>query len=355
MKGVILAGGSGTRLRPITYTTQKQLVPLVNKPVIQHVIEDLKSVGITDIGVVIGGQFPGEVKDFLGDGSGFDVDITYILQGEPLGLAHAVGCAEQFVEDEPFVVYFGDTILGDEITDTLVNSFEPEVHDAGLVLQHVDEPSRFGIIDTEDGEITRILEKPEEPPTNLAYVGVLAFTSAIFDQIEALEPSWRGELELTQALHELIVDSHSVGWEVVDGLWKDVGTPRDVVSTNEMLQQDLEHEVRGEIAENADVSGPIRVGEGSVIEESVTVEGPTVIGNETTIGSGADIGPYTSIGNGCLIEDSYISSSVVMDNVEISGDRIIEDSVISGEVSLDKDGDSNSSQYIIGRESVIQE
>jgi glucose-1-phosphate thymidylyltransferase len=355
MKGVILAGGKGTRLRPITYTTQKQLVPLANKPVIQHVIEDLKSAGITDIGVVIGGQFPGDIKTFLGDGSDFGVDITYILQGESLGLAHAVGCAEPFVEDDPFVVYFGDTILGEDITTTLVDSFDPQTHDAGLVLQHVDDPTRFGIVDTEDGEITRILEKPEDPPTDLAYVGVLAFTSSVFQKIEDLEPSWRGELELTQALHELAIDDHTIEWNVSNGIWKDVGTPEDVISTNRILQEDLQSDIRGTILDEANISGPIQVGNGSTIEPSATLDGPTVIGSDTVVGSDAVVGPYTSIGDNCVIEGSHISSSVVMDNAEISGERIIENSIIAKDATLDSVEGSESNQYIIGRKSRIRD
>lgn len=354
MKGVILAGGSGTRLRPITHTTQKQLIPIVNKPVIKHVIEDLKSVGINDIGVVIGGGFPGDIKEFLGDGSTLGVDITYILQGEPLGLAHAVGCTEEFIGDDSFIVYFGDTILGDEITTTLVNSFDPDRHDTGLALQRVETPSRFGVVDINDGSISRILEKPDDPPTDLAYVGVIAFTPTVFEYIESVRPSWRGELELTEVLHKMATGDATISWNVVDDIWKDVGTPTDVVETNRLLQVDLEHEVWGEISPEADVTRPVSLGEGSVVSESATINGPVVIGKDTTIGPNAQIEPYTSIGDGCTVEGSRVSSSVIMNRAEIRGDQEIENSIIGSGAIINGSAADGPTQYVIGRDSVIE-
>lgn len=354
MKGVILAGGSGTRLQPITHTTQKQLVPIANKPVIQHVIEDLQEVGITEIGIVVGGEFPEEVRHFLGDGSRFGVEITYIFQGEPLGLAHAVGCTEQFVEDESFVVYFGDTILGDGITTTLVESFKSNRHELGLVLQRVEDPSRFGVVDMHDGQISRILEKPDDPPSELAYVGVVAFTPSVFQYIEAQTPSWRGELELTQVLHEMVGDGCNVNWNIVEGLWKDVGTPEDVIDTNRILQDELEHEVQGEIQDGADVTGPVKLGEGSIIEASATVSGPVVIGEGTRIGPGAHVHDCASIGDECAITESRVSSTVVMDGAEITGKQSVKDSVIGPESAVHGQDKNHPKQYILGRNSVVK-
>jgi glucose-1-phosphate thymidylyltransferase len=275
------------------------------------------------------------------------------MQGEPLGLAHAVGCARDFVGDDSFIVYFGDTILGDNITPTLVDSFEQAQSDAGVVLKHVDNPSRFGVVDFDDDEITQILEKPDDPPTSLAYVGVLAFTPSIFKYIEEQEPSWRAELELTQVLHNMVAGGSTVSWEIVEGVWKDVGTPDDVIETNKIMLDELEPNIKNDITSDAEIRGPIQVGEGSVIEDSATIEGPAIIGEGTVIRANAHIGPYTSIGDQCTIEDSHIVSSVVMKGTEIKGEQSIKESIIGKSVSIDDFDNSPSRRYIIGRDSIL--
>jgi glucose-1-phosphate thymidylyltransferase len=225
MKGVVLAGGTGSRLRPITHTGPKQLVPIANKPVIDYAIEDLVAAGIDDIAVILGEKGREDIQNHLGSGDAFGVDITYIVQGEPLGIAHAVGCARDFVGEDSFVVYLGDDLMREGIAD-MVSDFDSEEYEAGIGLQAVDEPSRYGIVGLdEDGDVVELVEKPDNPPSELALIGIYVFTPAIFEQIETLDPSWRGELEITDAIQGLLDDGHRVQSHVVHGWWKDTGKP----------------------------------------------------------------------------------------------------------------------------------
>jgi glucose-1-phosphate thymidylyltransferase len=208
-------------------------------------------------------------------------------------------------------------------------------------------------VDIDDGSISCILEKPNEPPTDLAYVGVIVFTPTVFEYIERIRPSWRGELELTQALNDMATGDATISWNVVGGVWKDVGTPIDVIETNRLLQEDLEHEIQGEISPEADITEPVSLGEGSVVSESANINGPVVIGKDTTIGPNAQIGPYTSIGDGCTVEGSRVSSSVVMNRAEIRGDREIENSIIGVGAIINSSAGDGPTQYVIGLDSVI--
>jgi glucose-1-phosphate thymidylyltransferase len=339
MKGVVLAGGSGTRLRPITYTGPKQLVPVGNKPVIDYAIEDLREAGIDEVAVVLGEVGSEEIQAHLGDGAAFDVDITYIAQGRPLGLAHAVGCARDFVGDEPFVVYLGDDLMRDGIAD-LVDEFDPDEHAAGIGLQAVEEPSRYGIVDAgEDGEITQLLEKPEDPPSNLAVIGIYVFTNHVFEQIEPLEPSWRQEFEITEAIQGLVEAGHAVQSHVVDGWWKDTGKPEDVLHANRLVLDDLEPRIEGTVENDELVMGRVELAEGSVIEADAVVRGPVSIDTGTTVGGDAYVGPYTSIGRNCTINSAHLEASVVMDDTTITCNRTVVDSLIGrGTTLVSKDG-----------------
>ncbi|WP_255150140.1 glucose-1-phosphate thymidylyltransferase [Halorarius halobius] len=352
MKGVILAGGSGTRLRPISHTTQKQLVPVANKPVIQYAVECLKSAGITEIGVVLGGQYPSKIKNFLEDGKDFEVDITYIHQGEPLGLAHAVDCAKQFVNDEPFLVYFGDTIINEGIVGNLVESFDENHHSAGFILQEVEEPSRFGIVDLDGDSIVNIQEKPDEPASDKAYIGVIALTDSIFEQIESLEPSWRGELELTHALAGLVKEE-TVFWEVQEGLWKDVGTPDDVITANKIFLDKLPNKQFGQVSDKSDNIPGCQIGKGTSIADTATIEGPVLIGENSSIKGDAKIGPFTSIGNNCTIHDAQIESSVIMNNVTIESNSILENSILADGVKICNYESGSPNRFLLGEDSVI--
>lgn len=355
MKGIVLCGGTGSRLRPITHNTAKQLVPVGNRPVLEHVIEDLKRAGITEIGLVVGYNFTDQIQESVGNGSRLGVDITYIFQGEPLGLAHAVGCARDFVGDDSFVVYFGDTILDTEITKRLVEAFDPTAHDVGLPLQQVDDPSRFGIVEFDDeGGIRRVLEKPDDPPSDFAYVGVVAFSPLLFDIVEELEPSDRGELELTAAIDQIVRGDGDAAVIEVDGTWKDVGTPEDVIDTNEIVLGDIDSDVRGTVHESATVEGSLALGTGSRIGPDVEVDGPVVVGENTTIEAGTEVGPYVTIEDECVIRAARITSTVVLEEATIDTSRTITDSVIGSKVTLSDADETQTISCLLGRDDKIE-
>ncbi|MFC4357719.1 glucose-1-phosphate thymidylyltransferase [Halobium salinum] len=328
MKGVILSGGKGTRLRPITHTGPKQLVPVANKPVIQYAIEDLAEAGITEIGIVLGNKGAARIQEFLGDGSAFDVDITYIFQGEPLGLSHAVGCARDFVGEDDFVVYLGDNILKQGVVE-LVESFRQGDFVAGIALQEVDHPERFGVADlNEDGSVERLIEKPDSPPSNLALIGVYVFSSEVFDVIDELEPSWRGELEITDAIQQLLEEHGRVDSHVVHGWWKDTGKPTDILDANRLVLDEQIGIVSGEIEDGAEVTGQVDLQEGAVVEAGAVVRGPVSIGADTHIKSGTYIGPYTSIGRDSVVAGAQIENSVIVGESTITASERIVDSLL---------------------------
>lgn len=329
MKGVLLSGGTGSRLRPITHTGPKQLVPVANKPVIQYALEDLKDAGITEVGIVLGEKGREEIQKFFGDGSDFGVDITYIVQGAPLGIAHAVGATREFVGDDSFVVYLGDDMMREGIGE-LVSDFDLSEYAAGIGLQAVDKPSRYGIVDIDDesGDIVGLIEKPDEPPSDLALIGIYVFTPAIFEEIERLEPSWRGEYEITEAIQGLLERGHKVQSHIVQGWWKDTGKPEDILHANRLVLDELKPTVEGTISNGASIRGRVEVGENSVIEDGAVVRGPVSIGSDTTIGSEAYLGPYTSIGDNSTINIVEIESSVVIGDCKITAERTIVDSLI---------------------------
>jgi len=355
MKGIILAGGTGSRLRPITHTGPKQLVPVANKPVMEYAVKDLREAGITEIGIVLGDKGREAIQEHFGDGSEFGVEFTYIVQGEPLGLAHAVGCARGFVDDDPFVVYLGDDLMREGIDD-LVADFDPATYDAGIGLQKVDEPSRYGVVDVDDREdVVGLVEKPNDPPSNLALIGIYVFTPAIFEQIEPLEPSWRGELEITEAIQGLLEDGRRVQSHVVHGWWKDTGKPEDVLHANRLVLDEIDADVAGTIESEESVTGRVQLGAGSVIEEGAVVRGPVSVGEETRIGSDAYVGPYTSIGDGSEIDNVHIEATVTMGDNEITTNRTIVDSLIGREATVTKSHDRHpdGDRFVIGRNSSV--
>ena len=356
MKGVILAGGKGTRLRPITHTGPKQLIPIGNKPVIKYAIDDLREAGIDEIGVVLGNVGRDEFQNYLGDGSEFGVEITYIVQGEALGLAHAVGCARDFVNGESFVVYLSDDMMQGGITE-FVDDFDPEAYAAGIGVQKVDEPSRYGIVDVDDkGNITQLLEKPDDPPSNLALIGIYMFTPAIFEQIEPLEPSWRNELEITDAIQGLLEDGHAIQSHLVEGWWKDTGKPEDICHANRLVLDGLNSDITGKTEDDETIRGRVEVGEGSVVKAGAVVRGPVSIGEGTTIGSDAYIGPYTSIGDDCFLDDVHIEASVVIGDSEITCDRTIVDSLIGRGTTIVSNGETRPAgdQLVVGENSSLK-
>jgi glucose-1-phosphate thymidylyltransferase len=328
MKGVILSGGSGTRLRPITHTGPKQLVPVANKPVLEYAVEDLRDAGITEIGVILGDLGRTEIQELLGDGSEYGVNITYIIQGAPLGLAHAAGCAKDFVGDDDFVMYLGDNILKQGISE-LIESFRNGDYGAGIALQHVENPQQFGIADVDDdGTVRRLVEKPDTPPSNLALIGIYVFSPAIFNAIEKIEPSWRGELEITDAIQSLLDDGYAIDSHVVDGWWKDTGKPEDILEANRLVLEESDRAIRGTVEDGAEATGQVHLAESARIEGDAVVRGPVTIGARTVIEGGTYVGPYTSIGPDSRIANTHLENSVVIAESDITTNGRIIDSLI---------------------------
>ena len=356
MKGVILSGGTGSRLRPITHTGPKQLVPVANKPVLEYAIEDLKEAGITEVGVILGNVGRDEIQELLGDGSEYGVDITYIVQGNPLGLAHAVGCAEEFVGDDDFVVYLGDNILKQGISE-LVDSFEQGDFGAGIALQEVDAPQAFGIADVDDdGTVRRLVEKPDDPPSNLALIGIYVFSPAVFDAIEEIEPSWRGELEITDAIQYLLEHGHDIDSHTVGGWWKDTGKPEDILEANRLVLEDLHRTIDGMIEEGAEVRGEVELGDDARIESGAVVRGPVSIAEGTVVESDTYVGPYTSLGPDSRIANTHIENSVVIGDSEITTSGRIIDSLIgrSAEIGSAEDMLPEGRRLIVGENSNLK-
>ena len=308
LKGLILSGGRGTRLRPITFTRAKQLVPVANKPVLFYGIESLAAAGIEEIGIIIAPETGAEIEAAAGDGSRFGVKITYIEQDEPKGLAHAVLTAADFLADSPFVMYLGDNLLRDGIVD-LVEQFRSEAPDALILLTPVPDPQNYGVAELDGERVSRLVEKPQEPQSDLALVGVYMFTPAIFDAARAIEPSWRDELEITDAIQRMIDSGLTVDPHIVRGWWKDTGQVQDMLDANRLILDDLGERIDGDLIESR-VEGRVVVETGAVLERS-TVRGPAVIGRGARI-TDAYIGPYTAIGEDVAIHGAEIEYSIVL-------------------------------------------
>ncbi len=331
LKGLILSGGAGTRLRPITHTSAKQLVPVANKPVLFYGIEALVEAGVSQIGIVIAPQTGEEIREVVGDGASFGAEITYILQEEPLGLAHAVLTAEEFLGDSAFVMYLGDNLLRDGIKG-LVSSFRQNEPDALILLTRVSDPSSYGVAELDGERIVRLIEKPKDPPSDLALVGVYLFGPSIFDAARGLSPSWRGEYEITEAIQSLIEDGRRVQSEVVKGWWKDTGRLEDMLEANQLVLEEIEHRLDGEI-ENCKIEGRVILEAGASVAGSV-IRGPAVIGPDARIEE-AYVGPYTSVGDNVTIKRSEVEHSIILSGsvIEDLGTRM-EASLIGRDVRL---------------------
>ena len=317
MKALILAAGQGTRLRPVTLTMPKSLVPVANRWLISYAIDALKKAGLIDIGIVVN-SLDSPIVSNLGDGGGLGVDISYIVQDEQRGLAHATALCQQFVADEPFTVFLGDNIFMDKMTE-LLTSFAASDNEAAVVLGKVPDPSRFGIAEIENGHIVRVVEKPQQPPSNLAIAGVYLFRPSIFEAIKRIKPSGRNELEITDAIQVLISDGMPVASYELNGWWIDAGKPDAIIQANQLVLEALPYtpapENSDQIEGDSEVSHRVVIGRDSRIINSV-VRGPVIIGENTTI-SDSYIGPYTSLGDNVVVAGSEIEASIVMKNCEI--------------------------------------
>ena len=349
-------GGAGTRLRPLTHTGPKQLIPVANKPISQYVLEDILESNIREISIVLGNTYPEKVKEYYGDGSKFNVKIAYVHQGEPKGIAHAVGLCKEFAEDVPFVVYLGDNLLKGGI-QKFVDKFRSSSFDAMILFCEVGEPQRFGVAEfDENNKLVRLVEKPKVPPSNYALTGIYFFKRVIFDVIDELKPSWRGELEITDAIQMLISKGYKVGYDFVTGWWKDTGTPEDILEANRLILDDLKSEVKGKVEDDSSVQGRVSIGEDSVIKKGSLIRGPTIIGENTTIKKGVYIGPYTSIGNHLTIRRGEIENSIIMDNCVIDVDERIVDSLIApdSKITSNDKNKPKGRRFILGEKSQVE-
>ena len=318
LKGLILSGGKGTRLRPLTHTSAKQLVPVANKPVLFYGLEAMAKAGIEDVGVIVAPETGGEIRDAAGDGSRFGLRIEYIEQAEPLGLAHALLTGEPFLGTSPFVMYLGDNLLRDGILE-LAETFKSEEPEALILLTPVPDPEQYGVAELEDGRVARLVEKPKQPASNLALVGVYMFTPAIFEAARAIEPSGRGELEITDAIQHLVDSGCRVDPHIVHGWWKDTGQVEDMLEANRLILDDLEERVDGELKDSR-VEGRVVIEKGAVLERA-TVRGPAIVGEGSRI-SDAYIGPYTAIAEDVTIEGAELEHSIVLAGATRASPRV---------------------------------
>lgn len=317
MRAVILAAGQGTRLRPVTLTMPKPLVPVANKPLIVYALDVLKNAGLTEIAIVVN-DMESPIVASLGNGASLGVRLDYIVQQQQLGLAHAIGLCKPFVGDKPFCVFLGDNIFQDKMTSWLTG-FAASEAEAAIALGEVADPRRFGVADIQNGKIVRLVEKPKDPPSNFAISGVYLFRPSIFDAIANIKPSWRNELEITDAIQYLVDGGRNVMPYILQGWWIDAGKPDSIIHANQLVMGEMPYTPPPDdpavIIGNCDISHRVFIGTGSQIIDSV-VRGPVMIGNNVTI-KNSFIGPYTAIGDNVVIESSEIDASIVMKNCTV--------------------------------------
>ena len=347
MKGILLHAGHGTRLRPLTHTGPKQLLPIANKPMSEYCIESMKSAGVTEIAIIIGGIGSQKVKEYYGDGDQFGVKINYILQDFPRGIAHAISLCENFIGNEKFLVFLGDNIIQKSINEIGIE-FQKSNAAATILLCEVDNPSRFGIADVKDGEIKKIIEKPKNPPTNLAVTGIYFLTPVIFDIIKRLKPSWRNELEITDALDMLLNEKYLITYKMITDYWKDTGTPEDIINANKAILENLIPYFNGKKDSTVLLEGNVSVGNDTYIGNHVKIIGPVIIGKKCKISGDTIIGPNTSIGNDCIISGGIIKDSIIMNNCEIRKNVNLRNSIISANSTIHQNNIQNEQIFLLG-------
>ena len=347
MKALILSGGHGTRLRPITYSQQKQLIPVANKPILFYAIEEVIEAGIKDLGIIVGPNKE-QVMETVSSAN-FDAEITFIEQDAPRGLAHAVHISEDFIGNDPFVMYLGANILKEGIIKHAEN-FRKKNVDASIMLTEVNNPEEFGVAElSENGNVKRLIEKP---PSNLALVGIYFFNHPIHEAVKNIKPSWRNELEITDAIQWLIDNGYDVVASIVSGWWKDTGKPEDILAANRLILDDLTTEIRGEV--EGEIRGRISIDPGTKINDSSVIKGPALIGKDCVI-KDSYIGPYRSIGNNCKIINSEVEDSVVMDGAKlINAGNIVDSMVGRGAVIEKNESLPKGTKFIIGDNSWVR-
>ncbi|MBI5643001.1 MAG: glucose-1-phosphate thymidylyltransferase [Deltaproteobacteria bacterium] len=354
MKALVLSGGKGTRLRPLTHTGAKQLVPIANRPILSYVLDNIANVGIKEVGIIISPETGGEIKETMGDGSKWGVSIEYILQTEPKGLAHAVLIGRDFLGDSPFVMYLGDNLIGCGI-EKFVETFNKTGADAVILLKPVDNPSSFGVAEADGaGKIIRLEEKPKDPRSNLALVGVYIFSEEIHKAISEIKPSARGELEITDAIQKLISIGKPVHSHILDTWWLDTGKKDDLLAANTIvLDEWFKRKINGEVDSLSKVTGRVTIDKGAVVRNSI-LRGPIVIGPGAII-EDSFIGPFTSIGANTRIKKSIIEHSVILSGSELSHIERLEDSLIGRNTKVVKCQDKHQAlRLMIGDDSVVE-
>jgi glucose-1-phosphate thymidylyltransferase len=351
LKALVLSGGKGTRLRPLTFTLAKQLIPVANKPILGYVLEQINEAGIRQVGVIIAPETGNSVKDYVKDGSKWNFKTTYITQ-EPLGLAHAVKTAQTFLEENSFVMCLGDNLTGQGVT-TLIQQFKKEQLDALIILKEVDNPSSFGIAQLDNkGNIVKIAEKPKTPMGNLAIIGTYIFSSKIHKAIQKIKPSWRGELEITDAIREMINMGFKVKAEILNSWWLDTGKKDDILSANsKILDEYAQKDIKGKLT-NSNVEGRVKVEAGTNVINS-KIRGPCIIGKGVLI-ENSFIGPYTSIGDNSKILNSVLECCVILESVTIKDVERLEESLIGKNAKVTKNSRSRTIRLHVGDYSDIE-
>lgn len=353
MKGLILSGGKGTRLRPITYTGAKQLIPVANRPILFYVLDNLIHAGIKEIGIIISPETGEEIKKAVGDENRWGVGIKYILQKQPAGLAHAVKIAKNFLKKEPFVMYLGDNLIGTRIGG-LIDAFYKDRADALILLKQVENPTQFGVAEIDRrGKVKRLIEKPKKPPSNLALVGVYVFSHYIHDAINEISPSWRGELEITDAIQRLIEMKRRVTSHILEQWWLDTGKKDDLLAANTLvLDEWIKRDVRGEVDQESRVMGRVVIGNGSRVIRS-SIRGPAVIGEGCQI-EDSFIGPFTSIGNKGTVLNSVIEHCVLLEGAQVILIDRLEDSLIGKNAKVQRYNKYRAFRLVIGDDSSVE-
>ena len=350
MKGLILAGGHGTRLRPLTFTGNKHMIPIANKPMIFYGLEHLSKAGIKEIAVILGPIREG-VREVIGDGSAFGLEITYIDQPDPKGLAHAVLVAEDFLKGDPFVMYLGDNLLKQGVRP-LINAYFNHSSDCVICVTAVNDPDRYGIVELDsEGKVSRLVEKPKEPKSNLALAGAYLFNESIFEAVKKIKPSWRNELEITDAIQFLLENGKKISVQHIDGWWKDTGKPEDLLEANQLVLDDLQSKFEGSIDNSCQIIGKVAIGKNTIIKPNTRIKGPVIIGNNCEIGPNVYLGPYTSIGDSVKILSGEVEGSIIMQNVFINCNKRIIDSIIGRQSRLE----SGEAMYPSGLRFVVGE
>jgi glucose-1-phosphate thymidylyltransferase len=353
MKALVLCGGRGTRLRPVSYTVAKHLLPVANKPILFYVLEQIKRAEITDVGIVVSPDTGQEIKEAVGDGSSWGIHINYITQSEPLGLAHAVKMAQGFLGDSSFLLFLGDNLIEGGVRD-FVSRFKADAPDGLILLKEVANPTAFGVAELDpSGRVLRLVEKPKEPKSNLALVGAYLFTPEIHRAIAEIRPSSRGELEITDAIQKLLEMGKEVRSHILGGWWLDTGSKDDLLAANRVVLDSLPAgNIRGNLDSRSQVAGKVAIGPGTELTTSM-VRGPASIADNCRIKDSV-IGPYASVGPGTVIEDSTVEGSIILGNCRLCGVKPLVDSLIGRGAEVVKGKDSRAVSLFVGDDARVE-